>query len=307
MYAFSPVQCDPPPGCYVELTRFPLHGIQCAPRGNRHLRHYQSRLVYDIACETLGVWTPYAVEKQLMGNAFVPSERSRWWEKLRYGRLDLPRALARGDPASKAWLERLARRTNDASRVLSMPLWALSTIGGVTVEAVVSWRGPVSAMGVPIPEFPAHTKQSARRYVDQLFEPIGSPGTTWAGLNVALFCLRLAQARGDLASYALTYEAIASERWRCCMMCAGPAADQCWRQLAMFYGEWFSTLCLRLSTEAELMEAQEDLRAHGLLSELTAISRAEDLRYELVDRLTAGQCLPPTTEESVLIAAHYVV
>ncbi|WP_233176959.1 hypothetical protein, partial [Ralstonia sp. ASV6] len=141
---------------------------------------------------------------------------------------------------------------------------------------------------------------------EQLFEPIRSPDTTWAGANVALFCLRLAQARGDLASYALTYEAIASERWRRCMMCAGPAADQCWRQLAMFYGEWFSTLCLRISTEAELGEVQEDLHAHGLLSELTAISRAEDVRYELVDRLTMGLCLPPTTEKSVLITTQYV-
>ncbi|WP_233177117.1 hypothetical protein, partial [Ralstonia sp. ASV6] len=62
-------------------------------------------------------------------------------------------------------------------------------------------------MGIPIPEFPARSKQCARRYVEQLFEPIRSPDTTWAGANVALFCLRLAQARGDLASYALTYEA----------------------------------------------------------------------------------------------------
>lgn len=307
MYAFSPVQCDPPRGCYVELTRLPLHGIQCAPRGNHHLRRYQSRLVFDIACQTLGVWTPYAVEKQLMGDAFVPGERTRWWEKLCYGRLDLPRALERRDPVSKMWLDRLADETSEATRVLSMPLWALSTIGHVTVDAVVSWRGAVSAMGLPIPEFPTRSKQGGKLYVNQLFEPMGSGDTTWAGLNIALFCLRLAQARGDLASYVLTYEAIASDRWRRCMMCAGPAADQCWRDLAMFYGEWFSTLRLRVSTEVELLEVQEDLQVHGLSTQLTAISRVEDPRYEFVDRLMVGRCPPPTVEESIFIAARYTV
>lgn len=112
-----------------------------------------------------------------------------------------------------------------------------------------AWLGE-STLG-PHPELPARSKQGARRYVDQLFEPIGSSDTTWARLNVAPFCLRLARALGDRVSYALTYEAIASERWRRYMKRAGPAADQCWRQLAMFYGKWFSTRCLRVSTEAE--------------------------------------------------------
>nr|CCA86562.1 hypothetical protein RALSY_40788 [Ralstonia syzygii R24] len=186
-----------------------------------------------------------------------------------------------------------------------MPLWALSTIGRVTVDAVVSWRGAVNAMGLPIPEFPVRSKQSARLYVDRLFEPIGSRDTTWAGLNVALFCLRLAQARGELANYALTYEALASDRWRRCMLCAGSAADQCWRELAIFYGEWFSTLRLRVSTETELLEVLEDLQLHGLSTQLTAVSRAEDPRYEFVDRLMVGRCPSPTTEESILIAARY--
>jgi hypothetical protein len=76
--------------------------------------------------------------------------------------------------------------------------------------------------------------------------------------------------------------------------------------LAIFYGEWFSTLRLRVTNEAELTEAQEDLHAHGLLSRLTSTARSEDIRYEFIDRLMAGWCPPPTDEESVFITARYV-
>ncbi|MBY4791651.1 hypothetical protein [Burkholderia multivorans] len=304
MYAFSPVQCDPPPGCYVELTRAPLYGIRLTPRGNRYLRHCQSRLVFDIACETLGVSTPYAIEKRLVGDAFAPDNRSRWWEKLRYKRFDLPRALKRGDPVSRMWMERLAKQTSEASQALAMPIWALSSRGRVTVDAVMSWRTAVEAMGVSIPKFSARSTQSAKRYVDQLCAPLRSPDTVWAGANVALFCLRLAQARGDLANYALTYETIASDTWRFDMMNAGLPADEAWGQLATFYGEWFSTLRLNVGNEADLMEVLEELRAYGLSTELASISRAEDDRYAFVDSLTVDHC-PPTTERSIFIFAHY--
>jgi hypothetical protein len=117
--------------------------------------------------------------------------------------------------------------------------------------------------------------------------------TTWAGANVALLCLRLAQARGDLANYALTYETIASEKWRLYMMSAGLAADEAWHQLAMFYGEWFSTLRLNAATESDLTEARQALRACGLSTELVSISRTEDERYAL-----AGGLVSPTLPRS---------
>ncbi|WP_143811182.1 hypothetical protein [Paraburkholderia piptadeniae] len=259
--------------------------------------------MFDIACEVLGVWTPYAIEKRLMGDAFLPDERSRWWEKLRYDRLDLPRALQRGDRASRIWMDRLSGHTSDASKALAMPLWPLSSIGRVSVEAVMTWRTSIEAMGTHIPELSARSMQSARQYVDQLYEPLRAQHTIWAAANVALFCMRLAQACGGLANYALTYETIASERWRHCMMGAGTAATDTWQRLRLFYGEWFSTLQLHITKESELCEAIDALSSRGLSTHAVSRCRQDDERYALVNSLSRGNSAPSSTERSILIFA----
>lgn len=125
VYAFRPVRCDPLVGCYVELSGELLHGFQFAPRGNWHLPGIQNRLVFDIARDVLHVDTGYSIEKALLGNFFLTDAPSRWWERLAQNRLNVPRALARGDPAAKRWMSLLSAHTNAADRALAMPLPAI--------------------------------------------------------------------------------------------------------------------------------------------------------------------------------------
>lgn len=257
MYAFTPKQCDSQLECFVELSRpyyAPPYGIQTAPRGNWHLNQYQTREVFNIACKALRVHTPYAIEQRLAGESFLPDERSRWWEKLSCGRLDLVRALSRKDPAAQMWMNLLSQHTKEADTLLAMPLWKLSGIGGASVNTVLTWRRSVEAMGVQIPQFPRKSEISSLRYTKRLLEALKDPETMWAGLNVAIFCLRLAQAQGNLAHYILTYETIIDERWSACQRDISELGN-----LLRFYAEWFSLLQLHILTEADLVEIEKDL------------------------------------------------
>jgi hypothetical protein len=298
MYAFTPIQCDSQPECYVELSRpahGPFFGVQTAPRGNWHLRQYQSCEVFNIARKTLGVETPYAIEKLLSGESFVPDDPTRWWEKIRDGRLDLVRALARNHYASRMWMERLLEYTDEAHRMLAMPLWKLSAPSKVSVNAVLTWRPEVEAMGVQIPRFPDRSEISGLRYVEQLSELLkGGAKTIWAGINVAIFCLRLAQAQGHLAHYALTYEAIVSDKWHWF------GIDQpLLSKLLLFYGEWFSTLQLHVWMEADLIEIEKDLTAYGLSVNFIQYSQHEDPRYSLSHSLVGNTV--STKEKSLVL------
>lgn len=283
MYAFTPVQCDSQPECYVELSRSPHgppFGLQAAFLGNKHLRQYQAREVFHIACETLGVETPYAIEKLLSGESFESADPPRWWEKLRDGRFDLVRALARNDPKSREWMGRLSKYTDKANRMLAMPLWKLSQPSRVSVNAVVTWRPAVEAMGVQIPQFPDRSKNCGLRYAEQLFKLLKNPQTRCAGINVAVFCLRLAQARGDLAHYVLTYETLVDDKWFWYARSQSQLGD-----LLLFYGEWFSTLQLDVRTESDLIEIEEELTAYGLSVDFVRYSQRDDPRYALVNSL----------------------
>lgn len=281
MYAFSPVQPypPPPPGTYVELSRRVPHGMQFAYRAERALGVFLGQLVFDIACETLNVDTGYAIEKELSGAEFCNDDRKRWWEKLGRGHLDLRRALSRRDPQARRQIDLLSERTDALTEVLSMPLWTLSAVGRAPVHTIVSWRGAVETMGVAIPNFPVCTPDNAKQFVQRLMEPLADR-KTWAAINVALFCLRLAQARGDLIYFTLIYETIASTVWELNIMLTSPYSyERAWRNLMRFYTEWFSTLRLTLTNEADFWEAVKDLESAGMQVEILRTSRLDDLRY----------------------------
>lgn len=280
MYGFTPVMSDPPPGNYVELSRRMPHGMQLNDHPERALGVFLGQLVFAIACETLHVDTAYGIEKELSGPEFQNDNRDRWWEKLGQGRLDLRRALARRDPRARREMDRLSNRSDALAGLLCMPLWSLSRIGWVSVHSVVSWRDAVEAMGVSIPDFGVCTPDYARQFVKQLMAPLSDRNTMWAGITVALFCLRLAQARGDLVHYTLIFETLTSPRWELEIMLAGPQSSmQAWLNLTYFYTQWFSTLRLTLSTEADFSEAVTDLDSAGMSVEILKTSRLNDPRY----------------------------
>lgn len=285
VYALNPVECDPLSGCCIELSRTGLLGLRGAYRGNVHLHAYQSRLVFDIARRVLDAPTGYRIEKALMGDAFATDAPTRWWERLGSRKLDLPRALARNDHTAVMWMNRLAQHTEEAVRALAMPIWSLSQTGRTTINAVMSWRQAVEGLGVHIPSLPTRSKRSIKHYVDTLYQPVSSSKTCWAGLNVAVFCLRLAQARGDLGHYALTYETLMSDDWRFTMSMRFPELEVAWRQLRSFYDEWFSTLAISVTAQTDWHELLDELGAYGLSYEVENGTRADDERYALFDSI----------------------
>lgn len=285
MYAFNPVECDPLSGCFIELSRAGLPGLRFAHRGNVHLRAYQSRLVFDIACRVLAAPTGYQIEKTLLGDAFTTDAPTRWWERLERRKLDLPRALARNDQTATMWMDRLARHTDAARRALAMPIWSLSQTGRVSVNVVMSWRQAVEQLGVSIPSRPTRSKRSIKQYVDALYHPVSSRETCWAGLNVAVFCLRLAQAKGDLSHYALTYETLMSSEWKYSIPIGPPEFGDAWRNLRTFYDEWFSTLTVSVTDQTDWRELLDELEAHGLSYEVQDGMRADDERYALAESI----------------------
>ncbi|MDE2203260.1 MAG: hypothetical protein KGJ38_11145, partial [Burkholderiaceae bacterium] len=274
MYAFNPVECDPLSGCFIELSRAGLPGWRSAYRGNVHLRAYQSRLVFDIARRVLNAPTGYRIEKTLMGDAFATDAPTRWWERLGHRKLDLPRALARDDRTATMWMDRLARHTDAAHRALAMPIWSLSQTDRASVNAVMSWRQAVEQLGVSIPSPPTRSKRSVKQYVDALYHPVSSRETCWAGLNVAVFCLRLAQAKGDLSHYALTYETLISDEWKFAISSQAAELRNVWRNLRTFYDEWFSTLAVSVTDQTDWRELLDELEAHGLSYEVQDGTRA---------------------------------
>ena len=277
MYGFKPVTSDPPPGNYVELSRRMPHGLQLGYHPERALGVFLGELVFEIACETLHVDTAYGVEKELSGAEFRSDNRDRWWEKLRSHRLDLRRALDRHDPRARRELDRLGKRTNALEELLSMPLWTLSGRGPVSVHSVVSWQDAVEAMGVPIPHFDVCTPSYAREFVQRLMAPLFDSKTTWAGITVALFCLRLAQARGDLVYYTLIFETLMSPEWE--LMMKPYSAQRTWQNLANYYTQWFSTLKLTLSDETDFWQAVKELESAGMSVKILKTSRLNDPRY----------------------------
>lgn len=286
MYAFTPVECDPLSGCFIELSRTSLPGLRFAHRGNVHLRAYQSRLVFDIACQVLDAPTGYRIEKTLVGDAFLTDAPTRWWERLGRRRLDLPRALARNDRTATMWMDRLATHTEAAHRALAMPIWSLSRTGRVSVNAVMSWRQAVEQLGVRVPSRPTRSKRSVKRYVDALHRPFSSRETCWAGLNLAVFCLRLAQAKGDLSHYALTYETLMSNEWEFSIPIGEPEFEHAWRNLKHFYDEWFSTLAVSVTAQRDWRELLDELEAHGLSYEVQDGTRADDERYAFLESIS---------------------
>ncbi|WP_155753719.1 hypothetical protein [Burkholderia anthina] len=264
MYAFSIAEKGTLPGQYVTLSGAfaPLR----TPRGERSLGYLQSRLVFDIARLQLGASSPYDVEKRLLGEHFTPDMRTRWWEKICNDRLDLPRALARGDPQSLRWMRLLDRHTDVARRVLAMPLWALSKPGPVTIESVMAWRPAIEALGVRIPPFPDRSPESACRYIGRLYSPLEDRRRQWAGFSVALFCLRLAQAQGNLGCYALTYEAITSTRLNLYRVLFEEPLRALSIRLLPFYRDWFSTLRIHVTRREDLTELVRELCDYGFRS-----------------------------------------
>jgi len=286
VYAFNPVECDPLSGCFIELSRTGLPGLRCAYRGNVHLRAYQSRLVFDIARRVLKAPTGYRIEKALMGDAFATDAPTRWWERLERRGLDLPRALARNDRTAMMWMDRLARHTDAAHRALAMPIWSLSQTGRASVNAVMSWRQAVEQLGLIVPSRPTRSPRSIRQYIDALYRPISASETCWAGLNVAVFCLRLAQAKGDLSHYALTYETLMSDKWNLTISTRFPGLEGAWQHLRTFYDEWFSTLAISVTAQTDWRELLDELEAYGLSYEVQNGTRADDERYAFIESIS---------------------
>jgi hypothetical protein len=281
MYAFLPFRREPheAPGCYVALScRMP--GFSLADPA-RELRLIQSRLVYEIAKEALSVESGYAIAKKLIGEDFATTAPPRWWEQLANRKLDLPRALLRREPKALAWMESLKQRTDGAEHALSMPLWNLALPHSVRVSSVMTWRASVEAMGYEIPEPPMGSPASSTLYTNALADGLLGENP-WAGVNLAVFCLRLAEARGNLAQFVLTYKTLLSSRSFQLLNTVIPV----WTSLAFFFESNYSTLQINVANEAEFLAAGEELTDHGLAVRLMSLTRDEDDRYALVDSIS---------------------
>ncbi|HZG18618.1 MAG TPA: hypothetical protein VE092_01275 [Herbaspirillum sp.] len=242
------------------------------------MRRLLAEEVFDIAARALNAGTPYEIEQILTGESFLPDERTRWWERLRKGSYDLIGALKRNEPKARDWMRRLAKHTNEADRLLAMPLWKLSEPGVASVNVMWTWRSAVENMGVVIPKFPDRSESSACRYKESLLSLLRNYQTTMAGINTALFCLRLAQAQGNLGCYILTYEKIVADKW--------PWSTNLFLgKLLLFYAEWFSTLQIHCLREDDLIDVEQDLNAYGLSVNFVEYRRLNDPRYELISAI----------------------
>ena len=201
-------------------------------------------------------------------------------------------------------MDLLAAHTNAASRALAMPLWALSVIGEASVERVMSWRAAVEGMGINIPPRPAKTQASINRYVSALCAPLLSTDTSWAALNVALFCLRLAQAKGDLVHYVLTYETLMSDEWEHSLLSGGDEVNLSWPNLKRFYDEWFSTLAVSTSSVSDWHELFRDLQMHSLSYDIMPPVYADSKRSVVGNFLVALHEEEPGPELEVVRVRH---
>lgn len=301
MYAFSLAELDLiPTQCML------LSGALTPIRiRRRQLGYFQSRLVFDIARKQVGASSAYDLEKRLCGAQFDPDIRTRWWEKIANDRLDLPRALARGDEMSLKWMRRLDEETDAARRALAMPLWRLSNPGQATVESVMAWRPTIEMLGVRIPPLPDRSVESARRYLDRLYEPRLDRRHHWAAVNVAMFCLRLAQARGSLGCYALTYDAITLGFLSPHRPTFEEPLGRLMSRLLPFYRNWFSVLELHFTVLDDLLDLVSEFRDYGFTtSELLGDPRRRT-RFELPS--TAHPAMLPVPRPPYLFPRHPVL
>ncbi|MGN8063423.1 hypothetical protein ACTJK4_17370 [Ralstonia sp. 22111] len=180
----------------------------------------------------------------------------------------------------------LSAHTDTADRALAMPLWALSMVGRADLRSVMSWRHAIEKVGAYIPPRPTRAQSSIRKYVNALRRPPRPfDASFWAALNVMLFCLRLAEAKGDLSHYVLTYETLMADEWGPPFFIGDMASRDAWCNLRRFYDEWFSTLKISVRTQADWRGLLHELEAHGLHYEVMATTRACDERYALANSL----------------------
>ncbi|MCT7318465.1 hypothetical protein N5I87_20795 [Ralstonia sp. CHL-2022] len=62
--------------------------------------------------------------------------------------------------------------------------------------------------------------------------------------------------------------------------------EAAWHNLRTFYDEWFSTLAVSVTTQADWHELLDELGAYGLSYEVRDETRAADERYALFDSIS---------------------
>ncbi|TAK82217.1 MAG: hypothetical protein EPO12_07165 [Aquabacterium sp.] len=113
----------------------------------------QSRLVFELVRQVLGVMAGFEIERALLGEAYGPDdERPRWWERLSRGTLRIGPALRRQDPETLRWLELVRQCTDEVDRVLCHPFWELCDPAPKDAGWLLDQEATLREWAVPVTE-----------------------------------------------------------------------------------------------------------------------------------------------------------
>jgi hypothetical protein len=220
----------------------------------------QSRILFSMAACAARTQNPSEIERSLAGPEYSAAERSRFYERLKKGEYRLQKGLNRGEKKLENELLRLENKVGPIVReFLEWPLWAWlgeGDFGWWDLNAQEEelyyfwWRH--------IPAPPEPNLIDVDRYLHSLLFHTDSPDPGM--LNMAVYCLKLAELNGNLAQYILTYEGLFNA------YLTYDFAGQCylevaWLEIMAHLNRWYRLLELHKRSPESRNEVRDRCRA----------------------------------------------
>ncbi|NTX26717.1 hypothetical protein HT746_06125 [Burkholderia pyrrocinia] len=266
---------DDPKGHYFYFPMLDVINSWMAQSQQRELERMQCILTYLIAWAACGTRTAYGIEKHLMGDNFLVEDRTRFWERVARADLRLYARLDQGEQRATQQWELLRKLTGEAEALRNFPLWKFLHNSPIrNIELSTEKERVEKLCGYLMPRPPTASVSDTSRYIDELFGGTLSgvdeknDDEVYAWLNMALFCMRYAEASSNLAQYIITYEGLFNA-----FICHGAYEISwiVWEEVLVQINRWCRFLKFRTSSPSsnEAMKTLKELKKYGIESDTT--------------------------------------
>ncbi|MFM0122665.1 hypothetical protein P0D73_27855 [Paraburkholderia sp. RL18-101-BIB-B] len=172
-----------------------------------HLDQIKARLLYRLAAHLAGGPSPTGIARRFCGEEDVGTVRKRY-ARLRDYASSFDSSEKRKNGIVSICLEHLSRHTSLVATLFDAPIWEIVSRDCWPLRELEAVRNTVESMDVEIPADPTD-EYSASCFYFSLCQPgFHCTSTAWAAANLTAFCLARAQAKGDLVTYGIAYDAM---------------------------------------------------------------------------------------------------
>lgn len=202
-----------------------------------------SKAIYAGTVDVVGLSNPTLLEQVIRGPAYSSLTRERLFERMAKGQFRLLAELDRNERrlAASLGLNKVKELDSLFDSVLGWPLWYCLEIRNSLWEISQLGDAIIIANNHRIPYIPSPPRpdvNDAARYVSQVFPHESDEDLDM--LHMGIYCLKHAEATGNLAQYILTYEALFNTYAR--LEFKSALAEVTWIEVLAHVNRWYRTL-----------------------------------------------------------------